>query len=152
MNWELPELPNVQAVFRNGRGTKGQIANICWIIEKAREFQKNIDFCFIDYMKIFVWITTNFGKFSKRWEYQTTLPVSWETCVPVKKQQLEPCMEQLTGSVLRKEYNNAIYCHPVDLTNKQSTSWVMPGWVSYKLESRLLGDISTISDMWMIPL
>ena len=66
------ELPDVQACFRKGRGTRDQIANICWIIKKAREFQKNIYFCFIDYTKAFVWITTNCGKFLKRWEYQTT--------------------------------------------------------------------------------
>ena len=66
------ELPDVQAGFRKGRGTRDQIANICWIIEKAREFQKNIYFCFIDYAKAFVWITTNCGKFFKRWEYQIT--------------------------------------------------------------------------------
>ena len=96
------ELPDVQAGFRKGRGTRDQIANIHWIIEKAREFQKNI--CFIDYTKAFVWITTNCGKFLKRWEHQTTLPAFWETCMQVKKQQLEPDMEQWTGSKLGKEY------------------------------------------------
>ena len=69
------ELPDVQAGSRKGRGTRDQIANICWIIEKAKEFLKNIYFCFIDYTKDFVWIITNYGKFFKRWEYQTTLPV-----------------------------------------------------------------------------
>ena len=64
--------PDVQARFRNCKGTRDQIANICWIIEKAREFQKNIYFCFVDYAKAFVWITTNCGKFFKRWECQTT--------------------------------------------------------------------------------
>ena len=93
MNWELPD---VQAGFRKGRGTRDQIANIRWIIEKAREFQKNI--CFIDYAKAFVWITTNYGKFFKRWEYQTTLPASWETWMQLKEQQLELDMEQWTGS------------------------------------------------------
>ena len=69
------ELPNIQAGFRKGRGTRDHIANICWIIEKAREFQKNI--CFIDYAKaLAVWITTNCGKFLNRWDYQTTLPAS----------------------------------------------------------------------------
>ena len=63
VNWECPD---VQAGFRKGRGTRDQIANICWIIEKARKFQKNIYFCFIDYAKAFVWITTNCGKFLKR--------------------------------------------------------------------------------------
>ena len=70
------ELPDVQAGFRKGRGTRDQIANISWIIEKARECHKNIYFCFIDYAKIFVWITTHCGKFLKRWEYQATLPAS----------------------------------------------------------------------------
>ena len=67
------ELPDVQAGFRKGRGTRDQIANICWVMEKAREFQKNIYFCFIDYVKaLTVWITINCGKFFNRWEYQTT--------------------------------------------------------------------------------
>ena len=57
------ELPDVQAGFREGRGTRDQSANICWIIEKAREFQKNFYFCFIDYAKAFEWITINCGKF-----------------------------------------------------------------------------------------
>ena len=84
------ELPDVQAGFRKVRGIKDQIANICWIREKAREFQKNIYFYFIDYVKVFdCWITTNCGKFFKRWEYQTTLPTSWEICMQVKKHQLE---------------------------------------------------------------
>ena len=92
------ELPDVQAGFRKGRGTGDQIANIRWIMEKGREFQKNIDFCFIDYVKAFVWITVNCGKFWKRWEYQTTWPASWETYMQVQKQQLELDMEQQTGS------------------------------------------------------
>ena len=92
------ELPDVQAGFRKGRGTRDQIANIRWIIEKAREFQKSIYFCFIDYVKDFVWITINCGKFWKRWEYQTTWSASWEICMQVRKQQLELDMEQQTGS------------------------------------------------------
>ena len=105
------ELPGVQAGFRKGRGTRDQIVNIHWDIDKAREFQKNIYFCFIDYAKAFVWITTNCGKFLKRWEYQTTLPASWEICMLVKKWQLEPDMEQRTDSKLGKEYIKAAYCH-----------------------------------------
>ena len=66
----------VEVGFRKGRGTRYQISDIHWIIEKAREFQKNFYFCFIDYTKAFVCITTNYGKFFKRWEYQTTLPAS----------------------------------------------------------------------------
>ena len=94
------ELPDAQAGFRKGRGTKDQIANICWIMEKAREFQKNIYFCFIDYAKAFdcVDITINCGKFWERREYQTTWSASWEICMQVRKQQLELDMEQQTGS------------------------------------------------------
>ena len=72
------ELPDVQAGFRKGRGTRDQIANIRWIIEKSREFQKNIYFCFNDYAKAFDCVNhnTNHGKFLKRWEYQTNLLAS----------------------------------------------------------------------------
>ena len=92
------ERPDVQAGFRKSRETRDQIANIYWIIEKAREFQKNIYFCFIDYAKAFVWITIKCGKFLNRWEYQTTWSASWETCMQVRKQLLELDMEQQTGS------------------------------------------------------
>ena len=94
-----------------------------------------------------VWITINCGKFFKRWEYQTTLPASWEICMQVKKQQLEPHMEQQTGSKLGKEYVKALYCHPAYLTSMQSTSCEIPGWMNHKLESRLLGERSITSDM-----
>ena len=70
------ELPGIQAGFIKVRGTRDQIANICWTIEKAKEFQKNIYLWFIDYAKAFVWITTNYGKFLKSWKYQTTLSAS----------------------------------------------------------------------------
>ena len=72
-------------------------------------------------------------------------------CMPVKKQQLEPDMEQQTGSKLGKEYVKAVYCHPAYLTYMQSTSWEMLGWRKHKLESRLLGEISITSDMQMTP-
>ena len=77
-------------VLEKARGTRDQISNIRWIMEKAREFQKNIYFCFIDYAKALdCFITINYGKFWKRWEYQSTWPASWETYMQVKKQQLE---------------------------------------------------------------
>ena len=81
------------------------MANILWITEKAKEFQKNIYFCFIDYAKAFDCVDqqTNCGKFLKRWEYQTTWPASWEICMQVKKQQLKLDMKQQTGSKLGKE-------------------------------------------------
>ena len=88
------ELPDVQAGFRKGRGTRDQIANIHWIIIKEKEFQKNIYFSFIDYVKAFDCVDHNkLWKFFKRWEYQTTWPVSWEICMQVKKLQLELHME-----------------------------------------------------------
>ena len=81
------ELPDGQAGFKKGRETRDQIANIHWIIKKAREFKKNIYFCFTDFGKVFVWITIDCGQFLERWEYQTTWPVFWEICMQVKKQQ-----------------------------------------------------------------
>ena len=91
------ELPDVQAGFRKGRGTRDQIANICWIMEKARELQKNIYFCFIDYAKAFDCVDLN-----KLWKLlkemgipdHLTRPDSWEIGMQVRKQQLELDMEQ----------------------------------------------------------
>ena len=97
------EIPDVHSGFRKGRGTRDQIANIHWIIEKAGEFQKSIYFCFIDYTKAFLWTKTNCGKFFRRQDYQSTLPASWEICMLFKKQQLELDMEQQTGSKLGEE-------------------------------------------------
>ena len=74
------------------------IANICWIMEKAKEFQKNIYFCFIDYAKAFDCVDHNKLGNSERWEHQTTWPASWEICIQVRKQQLELDMEWQTGS------------------------------------------------------
>ena len=99
------ELSDVQALFRKGRGTRNQIVNIRWIIEKARYFQKSINFCFIDYAKAFDCVDHN-----KLWNILQDMGIPDHlTCIlrelyGVKKWQLEPCMEQLTGSGLRKEY------------------------------------------------
>ena len=90
------ELPDVTARFRKGRGTRNQIANIHWIIEKARDFQKNVYFCFIDYTKAFDCVDCNKLENSER--DGNTWPTSWETCMQVRKQQLELDMEQQTGS------------------------------------------------------
>ena len=93
------ELPDVQAGFRKGSGTRDQIANIRWIMEKVRQFQKNISFCFIDYAKAFDCVDHNqLWKILKEMGYQTTWPASWETYMQVRKQQLEVDMEQQTGS------------------------------------------------------
>ena len=98
-----------------------------------------------------VWITTNCGKYFKRWEYQTTWPASLEICLQFRKQQLKLDMEQQTGSKWGKEYVKAVYCHPAYLTYMQSTSSETLGWKKHKLESRLLGEISITSDMQMTP-
>ena len=128
--------------------TRDQIANICWIIEKTRESQKNIYFCFTDYAKGFDCVDHNkLWKILKRWEYQITWPASSEIWMQVRLD-----MEQQTGSKLGKEYDKAVYCHLAYLIYMQSTSCETPGWMSYKLESRLLGEISTTLDMQMIPL
>ena len=93
------ELPDVQAGFRKGRRTRDQIANICWIIEKAREFQKIVYFCYIYYDQAFDCVDHHkLWKILKRWAYQITWPASWEICMQVRKQQLELDMEQQTGS------------------------------------------------------
>ena len=121
-------------------------------LKKAREFQKNIYFCFIDYVKAFDCVDHN-----KLW---TTLqemgipdhpPASWEICIQVRKQQLELVIEQPTGSKLRKEYVKTVYCHLDYLTYMQSTSYEMLGWMKYKLESKLVGEISITSDTQMMP-
>ena len=117
------ELPDVQAGFRKGRGTRDQIANIRWIMEKAREFQKNISFCFIDYAKAFDCVDHK-----KLWKILTEMGIPdhlnclLRICMQVRKQQLELDMEQQTGSKQEKEYIKAVYCHPVYLTSMQSTS------------------------------
>ena len=93
------ELPDVQAGFRKGRGTRDQIANIRWIIVKAREFQKTSISVLLTMPKpLTVWITINCRKFWKRWEYKSTWPTSWETYMQVRKQQFKLDMEQQTGS------------------------------------------------------
>ena len=146
------ELPDVQAAFRKGKGTRDQIANINWIIEKATEFQKNIYFCFIDYTKAF-----DCGNHNKLWKilqemaYQTTWPASCKIWMQVKKQQLELDMEQQTGSKSGKEFFKAVYCHPAYLTYMQNISCDMPGLMKIKLESRFPGEISITSDIQMTP-
>ena len=122
------ELPDVQAGFRKGRGTRDQIANIDWIIEKAGEFQKNIYVCFIDYAKTFDCVDHNkLWKILKEMGIPDHLTCLLRNLYAVKKQQLEPDMEQQTGSKLGKEYLKAVYCHPAYLTYMQNTSYKMLG-------------------------
>ena len=106
-----------------------------------------------DYAKAFDCMDHNkLWKILKEWEYQTTWPASWEICMQVRKQQIEPDMEQLTCSKLGKEYVKAVYCHPAYLTNMQSTPWEILDWMKHKLESRLSGEISITSDRQTTPL
>ena len=143
-------LPDAQTGYRKGIGIRDEIANRHWVIGKAREFQKNFYFCFIDCAKLLLF-QANCGKFFKIWKYQTTWPVSREIWMQVKKKVLEWDMEQLTGSKFRNEYVKAVYCHLANLTYMQSTSCKMPGWMKLKLESRLPGEISITSNMKMTP-
>ena len=142
------ELPGVQAGFRRDRGTRDQIANINWIVEKAKELQKNMYFCFVDYTKTFDYVDDD-----KLWKNlkEMGIPVSWETWMQVKKQQSEPDMKQRTGSKLGK-YIKAVCIHPAYLTSMKNTSHEMSGCMNYMLESRLPGGISTTSDIQMMPL
>jgi len=106
------------------------------LARKCKIIPKKINFCFIDYAKAFGCVDHNKIESSKRWEYQTTIPSSWETCMQVKKQQLEADMEKRTGSKSGKEYIKAVYCHSAYLTYMQRTSCKMLGWMKHKLESR----------------
>jgi len=132
------EIPDVQVGFRKGRGTRNQITNIRWIIEKAREFQKNI--CFTDYTKAFDCVDHN-----KLWKIlqDMGIPDHLMCCLrnqyAGKKQQIELDMVQHTSSKLGKVYVKAVYCHPAYM---QSTPCEMPGMVKQNLESRLMGEIS----------
>ena len=126
------ELPDVEAGFRKGRGTRDQIANIDGSSKKQESSRKTSISALLTMLKpLTVWIITNCGKFWKRWEYQTTWPVSWEICIQVKKQQLELDVEQQTGSKVGRDYLKAIYCHPAYWTYMQSISSEMQAeWIT----------------------
>ena len=128
------ELPDVQAVFRKGRGTRDQIANMCWIMEKPREFQKNICFCFIDYAKAFDCVDHNkLWKILKEMGIQDHLTCLFRNLYAGQEATVRT-VHGTTGSKLGKEYAKAVYCHFSYLTYMQSTSCKMPGWICYKLE------------------
>ena len=152
------ELPDVQAGFRKGKGTRDQIANIRWIIEKASEFQKNIYFCFIVCSKPFDCVDHN-----KRWKILQEMGIPDHlTChlrnLYAGQEATEPDMKQWTGSKLGKEYIKVVCCHPClfslsscKITSCKITSCKIPGYITHKLKSILPGGISTVSDM-QIPL
>ena len=149
MNYELPD---VQAGFRKGRGIWDQIANSRWIIKKAREFQKNIYPCFIDYAKAFDCVDHNkLWKILQEIGLPDHLTCLWRNLYAGQEATVRTGVEQRTVSKLGKEYLKAVYCHPAYLTYMQNTSCKMPGWMKHKLESRLLEEISITSDMQMTP-
>ena len=117
------ELPDVQAGFGKGRGTRDQIANIPWIIEKAREFQKNFYFCFIDYVKFDCVDHNKLWKILKEMGLPDYLTFLLRNLYADQEATVSTDMEQETGSKLGKEYIKAVYCHPAYLTYMQSTSW-----------------------------
>ena len=124
---EEPEvkLPTSTGSFKKQKSSRKTSISVLWTMPKP----------------LTVWITINCGKFWKRWKYQTTWPVSWETYMQVRKQQSDLDMEQQTSSKLGKEYVKAVYCHPAYLTYMQSTSWETLDWMKPKLKSRLPGEI-----------
>ena len=148
------ELPDVQAVFRKGKRTRDQIANIHCILEKARELQKNIYFCFIDYAKAFDCLDhSNLWKILKELEipHHLTWPASWEICMQVRKQQLELDMEKTDWLQIGKRVHQVCILSPCLFNLYAEYIMRTLGWRKHKLESRLLGEISVTSDMQMIP-
>ena len=143
------ELPNVQAWFRKGRGTRDPIANISWIIRKARELQKTTSTLLTMPKPLTMWITINCGKFLERQEYQTTWPASWEICTQVKKQQLELDMEQQTGSKSGKEFVKAVYILSPCLLNLYA-EYIMQNAGLDEAQSAIK-ETSITSDMQMTP-
>ena len=145
------ELPDVQAWFRKGRGTRDQIANICWIIKKAREFQKNIYFCFTDYAKAFDCVDHN-----KLWKVLLEMEIPDHLTCFLRNLYagLEATVRTGHGTTdcfqLRKEYVKAVYCHPAYLT---CSEYIMQntGLNEAQAGNRLLGEISITSDVQMIP-
>ena len=119
------ELPDVQAGFRKGRAARDQIANIRWIMEKAREFQKNIYFCFIDYVD-----HSQLWKILKEMGIADHLTCLLRNLYAGRKQQLELVMEQI-GSNPRREYVKTVYCLPANWTSMQSKSWETLNWMKH---------------------
>ena len=147
------ELPNVQAGFRKGRGTRDQIANILWIIEKAREFQKNIYFCFIDYAKAFDCVGHNkLCKILKEMEIPDHLTCLLRNVYAGQEATVRTGRGTVDWFQIRKGVHQGYMWLPCLFSlHMQSTSCKMPGWMKHKLESKLPWEISIISDMQMTP-
>ena len=139
MNWEIPD---VQAGFRKGRGTRDQIANICWIIEQTREFQENIYFCFIDCAKTFDCVDHN-----KLWKILKEMGIPDHLTCLLRNTFAGQESTVRTGQGSTDWFKIGKSCNPAYLTFMQSTSCKMQGWMTHNLESRFLGEISTTSDI-----
>ena len=144
------ERPDIQARFRKGRGTRDQIANICWIIKKAREFQKKSISALLTMLKpLTVWITINW-KILKEVRIPDQLTCLLRNLYAGKEAAGRTGHGTTDLIQIGKEYIKAVYCHSAYLTSMWSTLCEMPGWMKLKLESRLPGEISAISEMLMI--
>ena len=149
VNWELPD---VQAGFRKGRGTRDQTANTHWIIKKQKNSRKTSTSASLMMLKAFDCVDHN-----KLWKILEELGILDQLICLLRnlyadqEATLEPDMEQWTSSKMGKEYLKAVYCHPTHLTSMQSTSCEMLGWMNYKLEARLLREISITSDVQKTP-
>ena len=149
MNYELPD---VQVGFRKGRRTRDQIANICWIMEKAREFQKNIYFCFVDYAKAFDCVGRN-----KLWKILKEMGISDHLTCLLRNLYAGQEAAVRTGHgttdwfQIGKGVRQGCICHSAYLTYMQSTSREMLDWKKHKLESRLPGEIPIPSYIQMTP-
>ena len=148
MNWELLD---VQAGFRKGRGIRDQTANIHWNTEKAREFQKNIYFCFTDYTKAFDCVDHKLWKILKEMGVPDHLTCLLRNLYVGKEVIVRTGHRTMDWFKLGKEYVKTVCCHPAYLTYRQRISHEMRGWMNHKLESRLPEVISATSDMQMIP-
>ena len=146
------ELPDVQAGFRKSRGIRDQIANICWMIQKTREFQKNIYFCFIDYAKAFGYVDHN-----KLWKILKDMGIPGHLICLLRNLYAGQEATVRTGHgttdcfQIGKGVRQGCILSPCLFNLYASTSWEMLDWMKHKLESRLLGEISITSDMQMIP-
>ena len=147
------ELPDVQAGFRKGRGTRDQIANICWIIEKAREFQKNVYFCFLDYAKAFDSVDHK-----KLWKILQQMGISdHQTCLlrnlcADQKATVRTGHRTTDWFQIGEGVHKGCILYTAYLTYMQNALYKMPGWMKHKLESRFLGEIAITSNMQKTPL
>ena len=146
------EFPGIQGGFRKGRGTRDQIANICWIIEKAREFQKIIYFCFIVCAKTLGYVDCN-----KLWKILKEMGIPEHLTCLLRNLYAgqEATATTRHGTMdwfqIGKRVHQSCILSPCLFNFYENTSWEIPGWMMHKLESRFLGEISITSDMQMTP-